>query len=191
MIRAMKWTPLFTIALEDWFSPKLRTAAGELNARIQDLLRQRSQLEQAIARQHAEDVATVDMTNLAGFPALGVSVLDLLQCELRLRREVASFWGEYFPACERAAQKAAEGHRKTEEKILAGLGELGFPLELPDRAPWLPGVIAHHPKIQAARQRKDGLRDKARSRERQRENSEAIERLTRELETAVSRGLPA
>ena len=185
------WTPLSPIAAEPWFTKELRTAASKLNEAIQPLLADRQALDSAIARVKGEDPATVDVTNLVGFPAFQTTRCDLLQHELRVRRGLAEFWEAYFQQLPAAAKRAAEDSDKARAEIEAGLAELGFPLTVETgRAPWLPGVIQSHPRLAAARQNMLGLDAKMNDRGRQQANAEALGAITRELEAAVAGGLP-
>jgi len=187
----MRWTHLHPIGIPDWFGTKLRNRASELNEQIESVLSERGTLEAAVARARGEDPATVDVGNVCTFPAFEDSRLTLLQRELKLRRDLAPFWGEYAKARSQAAGKASDDARKLEAKLRGGLRDLGFVVDGPTPSWGLPGFLASHSELRAARERARALASPGGASEPRRDNEEAIRRLEEELATAVKRGLPA
>ena len=187
----MSWTPLATIAVETWFDKQLRTAAGKLNEAIQTLVADRAQLDETVARLKGEDPATVDATNIVDFGAFRLTRFEILQGEVRVRRELTAFWSEFFQALPAAARKAAETHREVERSLTEAMQAIGFIMKGPDRLRWAPGVISSHPGVRAARDYAERLSNAMNDHSRERQNAEAVDAITLELSTAVAGGLSA
>ena len=184
------WTGLQPIRPEDWFTKALLGTVEKLNEGIQTLVADRAQLDQTLARLRAADPATVDVTNLVGFPAFAVTRCDVLQRELAVRRQVAEFWTKYFDALPLAARKAAENHRETERRLSEAMEALGFVMRGPDRLRWAPGVIASHPGVRQAREHAGRLSNALNDHARQSANAQAVETISAQIRQAIAGGLP-
>lgn len=186
----MKWTILPTIAVEAWFDRKLADAADKLNAKIAGILERRAAIKKGIAGVTATDPSEIDLLNTVEFPSFRVTGLQLLQVELRTRRELVQFWQDYHAALPAAAKAASKDLAKVEAEIVRGLEQLGFPTTIETgRAPWLPGVIQSHPRLAAARQTVLAFDGRMNDHSRERANAEATDQVTAEIQRAVAPGL--
>lgn len=187
----MAWQRLDLLPLPPWYPASLKKQAEALNEQIGALLANRASLDSTVAGIKAQDPATVDLVNTVGFPALGETQAELLKTELEVRRRIQAFYASHHHEAEKAAAKAAKHLSETEAKVLKGLEDMGYPLEGPDRPPWIPGMVRAHPEVRAARQRAEGLRSASQERDTRNDNERSMAIITQELQQAIATGLPA
>lgn len=188
----MQWTPFHTIGVEPWFPQDLADHAAEVNGRIETLLGNRERCQQAATEGRGEKVAQFNFDNALGVNMFRVMLVDVLQQELLLRAELGKLLGEFYPALAAEAQASFERHQAAEARIKKALETLGYhPFSTqmdPNR--WMPGWVAAHPDVFAARQYSQGMRSRTSTNDLVNANDRAIQNVTEELERIRSQVIP-
>lgn len=191
----MRWTTLSLIPVEDWFSKGLSKETDEMNKRIEQVLEARGRCETCISNLGSGDVAEADLLNTVSFPAARLTMLETLQLELKVRRELVDYLEGHRKGLTAAAATARTNHDKARSTLISKLEDAGY-LPWTDSNPqageWTPGMVLRNPLVRQSAARAEGLARRANiDRTWDRANDQAIRTITEQLERARQQGLPA
>jgi len=177
----MLWTHLATIDIPDFWPPKLRKAAGSLNLAIGKVIERRQGYDDRLRASEATDPAETDPFEAID-PNRRLILFEILQEELRVRRDVARLDDECRAALSAARDKAIEQLASIEAEVRKRLLSIGYVEPILGKpivgAIW-PGMIRIHPEVYAARQRQEALARAINTRDAA--NARAIEQIEAEL----------
>ncbi len=154
----MSWIPLTKITLADWFSRKLRDEATKLNARIDEALRGRAELEKCERRILRDDPLALSSDDLFAASELGTLEYAQLQREHKLVEDLDQFQEQRHGEMGAVCRKAYDAHQAARAKVEADLLAIGFRSDSPHHHPagqYAPAMITAHPAVLAAQREYD------------------------------------
>ncbi len=185
----MKWTAFQPIEVLETFPKKLREKLAALNEDIANALQNRKEFD-AKRRQVSEgsdvnDIATHDFTNDLGVNATRTWLVELLQNELRLRREIQPVLPDLLQALRDSNERQKQELTDAKEEVRKGLVKVGY-LDGPPAHGKLgtiqPGWIDRHPRVRALTDESNALQHKVWDFSYRRDNAAAMEQLESTLQ---------
>jgi hypothetical protein len=144
------WIPLSKIVIADWYSRKLRGEAEKLNARIEEALQGRAELEKTATRILGAKAATISSDDLFAAHELTTLEFDLLQRERKLLEDLDRFHEQRMGEVAPVQRKAYEAHQAARAKVEADILAIGFRRDHPSQHPagrFGPAMINAHPSV--------------------------------------------
>jgi len=180
----MKWTALHPIEVLETFPKELRERLAPLNERIAAMLENRKEFDRKRAgvatNADAQDIAEHDFANDLGVQSTRTWLAELLQTELRLRREIQPVLPDVLQALHDSNEKKKQDLEKAKEQVRQGLVKVGY-LDGPPTHGMIgaiePGWIAKHPRVHALTIEARTLQNKAWDFKERKRNADATEYL--------------
>jgi len=179
----MNWLSIGKIHVHPFYSKELRTRFGKLNDAVDGILQRRAAIEQRSAEARSADPESFDF---AAGSQLKLDAVQLLQDELRTRREWADAWAhaqqELRKQSDRLFTKLEEAKADIRRKLL----EMGYLPESDEPTPGKlnQGMILGHPVCIALRNEQQSIGDQARDEAGLQANAAGIDRVGQLLRRA-------
>lgn len=185
----MRWTNLPEMAVEDYFAPKLKKRIEALNAEFARIASNRAALDKIAAEARTANPLEVDFDTLAMLPAHRVTMLQILQAELKARIECDELTRVVYQERQSESTRAHEALQQKEaevRKALVSIGYLDVGIYSPEIGKILPGDVARHPAVHRARQWLKSVTDKQHDTSGAQLNRDEMRRLQEFLQSAVN-----
>lgn len=186
------WTHLHAPELDAAASLKIRKRAGVLARQVDELLSARADFDREAGELLATDATEGDPGALA--PSFRRRQVEILQSEIRVRRQLADLDGAYRAELSTIATAAGDHYRAEQLRIRGLLVSIGYrdvDVHRGEIGTITNGMVASHPDVHQAKVRADTLRAAVRCTSFASQNDEAMEQVITALEKIRGRAVSA